>query len=318
MKYDGCLEPGIRSPQPGTGAARCPDPRARNPITVNIQHLKTFLDVARTGSFHRTAKRLHVSQSTVSARIRTLEEQTGQVLFHRLKNGAVLTGPGRRMAPHADTAVRAWERGRQYLSLAESQRIECALGIQSVLAEWLATEWIGWVHQRHPEIALRTEAGDSETLMRWLDDALLDIAVAFLPRTKPGFRIETLFTDNLILVASDERSLDAGWRDDYVFVDWGESFRTAYADAFPDNGMPSIRTPLPGVALNHILLQGGAAYLTQSIAEPWIAEGRLHEVRGAPFFPIPAFVVYPAEPVDEEMQSIALQGLVHVVRDHRR
>ena len=270
---------------------------------MNIEHLKTFLEVARTGSFHRSAERLHVSQSTVSARIRTLEEQTGQVLFQRLKNGAVLTGPGRRMAPYADTAVRAWERGRQYLSLVESQRIECALGIQSVLAEWLATEWIGWVNERHPEIALRVEAGDSESLMRRLDDAFIDIAVAFRPRTKPGFKIETLYTDKLILVSSDERPLDKSWRDDYVFVDWGESFRAAYADAFPERGMPSIRTPLPGVALNHILLQGGAAYLSRSIADPWIEEGRLHEVRDAPFFPIPAFVVFPAEPVDLEMQS---------------
>ena len=284
---------------------------------MNIEHLKTFLDVARTGSFHRSAERLHVSQSTVSARIRTMEEQTGQVLFLRLKNGAVLTGPGRRMAPYADTAVRAWERGRQYLSLVESQRIECALGIQSVLAEWLATEWIGWVNERHPEIALRVEAGDSDALMRGLDDAFIDIAVAFRPRTKPGLKIETLYTDNLILVSSDTRSVDADWRDDYVFVDWGESFRAAYADTFPDAGMPAIRTPLPGVALNHILLQGGSAYLTQSIADPWIAEGRLHEVRDAPFFPIPAFVVYPAEPVDREMQSVALEGLTQVVR-HRR
>ena len=281
--------------------------------TLNIEHLKTFLDVARTGSFHRSAERLHVSQSTVSARIRTLEEQTGQVLFQRLKNGAVLTGPGRRMAPYADTAVRAWERGRQYLSLVEPQRIECALGIQSVLAEWLATEWIGWVNERHPEIALRVEAGSSASLMHRLDNALIDIAVAFRPRTKPGFKIETLYTDKLVLVASDERPFDEGWGEDYVFVDWGESFRAAYSDAFPDRAMPSIRTPLPGVALNHILLQGGAAYLTRSIADPWIEEGRLHEVRDAPFFPIPAFVVYPAEPIDREMQSVALEGLSHIV-----
>ena len=284
---------------------------------MNIEHLRTFLDVARTGSFHRSAERLHVSQSTVSARIRTLEEQTGQVLFQRLKNGAVLTGPGQRMAPYADTAVRAWERGRQYLSLVESQRIECALGIQSVLAEWLATEWIGWVNERHPEIALRVEAGDSELLMHRLDTALVDIAVAFRPRTKPGFKIETLYTDTLILVSSDQRSLDKSWRDDYVFVDWGDSFRSAYADTFPDHSMPSIRTPLPGVALNLILLQGGAAYLTRSLADPWIEEGRLHEVPDAPFFPISAYVVYPAEPLDEEMQSIALEGLKHIVR-HRR
>ena len=281
--------------------------------TLNIEHLKTFLDVARTGSFHRSAERLHVSQSTVSARIRTLEVQTGQVLFQRLKNGAVLTGPGRRMAPYADTAVRAWERGRQYLSLVEPQRIECALGIQSVLAEWLATEWIGWVNERHPEIALRVEAGSSASLMHRLDNALIDIAVAFRPRTKAGFKIETLYTDKLVLVASDERPFDEGWGEDYVFVDWGESFRAAYSDAFPDRAMPSIRTPLPGVALNHILLQGGAAYLTRSIADPWIEEGRLHEVRDAPFFPMPAFVVYPGVPIDREMQSIALEGLSHIV-----
>ncbi len=284
-----------------------------NSHPLNIEHLKTFLDVARTGSFHRSAARLHVSQSTVSARIRTLEEQTGQILFQRLKNGAVLTGPGRRMAPYADTAVRAWERGRQYLSLVEPQRIECALGIQSVLAEWLATEWIGWVNERHPEIALRVEAGSSASLMHRLDNALIDIAVAFRPRTKPGFKIETLYTDKLVLVASDERPFDEGWSEDYVFVDWGESFRAAYSDAFPEQAMPSIRTPLPGVALNHILLQGGAAYLTRSLADPWIEEGRLHEVRDAPFFPMPAFVVYPAEPIDREMQSIALEGLSHIV-----
>ena len=83
-----------------------------------------------------------------------------------------------------------------------------------MLAEWLATGWIGWVNERHPEIALRVEAGDSETLMRWLDDALIDIAVAFLPRTKAGLKIETLYTDNLVLVSSEERSLDGSWRDD--------------------------------------------------------------------------------------------------------
>ena len=284
---------------------------------MNIEHLKTFLDVARTGSFHRSAERLHVSQSTVSARIRTLEEQTGQILFQRLKNGAVLTGPGRRMAPYADTAVRAWERGRHYLSLVDKHRIECALGIQSALAEWMATEWIAWVNVRHPEIALRVEAGDSERLMRGLDDAFIDIAVALRPRIQPGLKIETLYTEHLILVSSDERSLDPSWRDDYVFVDWGETFRADYADAFPDHAMPSIRTPIPGVALSHILLQGGAAYLTRSIADPWIEEGRLHEVHDAPCFPMQTFVVYPAEPADREMQTVALEGLMHIVRSHR-
>ncbi|MDP6812779.1 MAG: LysR family transcriptional regulator, partial [Alphaproteobacteria bacterium] len=55
---------------------------------MNIEHLRTFLDVAQTGSFHRSARRLNVSQSTVSARIKALEDSLDRVLFNRTKTGA--------------------------------------------------------------------------------------------------------------------------------------------------------------------------------------------------------------------------------------
>ena len=194
-------------------------------------------------------RRLHVSQSTVSARIRTLEEQTGQVLFQRLKNGAVLTGPRTAHGPlRGYRGPRVGARAAIPLARGNRSASSARWGSSPFSPSGSPTEWIGWVNERHPEIALRVEAGDSESLMRRLDDALIDIAVAFRPRTKPGFKIETLYTDKLILVSSDKRGLDKSWPDDYVFVDWGESFRAAYADAFPERSMPSIRTPLPGVA----------------------------------------------------------------------
>ena len=46
---------------------------------------RTFLTVIATGNFVSAAERLHVTQSTVSARIRTLEEQLGCSLFVRNK-----------------------------------------------------------------------------------------------------------------------------------------------------------------------------------------------------------------------------------------
>ena len=74
---------------------------------MNIEHLRTFLDVAQTGSFHRSAERLSVSQSTVSARIKGLEERLDRVLFNRSKSGVTVTGAGQRLLRHADIAV-AW------------------------------------------------------------------------------------------------------------------------------------------------------------------------------------------------------------------
>ena len=89
---------------------------------MNIDHLHTFLEVVASGSFHRAAGNLNVTQSTVSARIRALEERLDRRLFVRHKNGIQITGAGRRLRRHADTVVRAWELGRQRVALPDGLR----------------------------------------------------------------------------------------------------------------------------------------------------------------------------------------------------
>jgi hypothetical protein len=61
---------------------------------MNIEHMRTFLEVAATANFNRAAERLNVSQSTVSARIRALEQQLDRRLLVRARSGAELTAAG--------------------------------------------------------------------------------------------------------------------------------------------------------------------------------------------------------------------------------
>ena len=58
---------------------------------MDTELARTFLTVVTAGNFIAAAERLHVSQSTVSTRIHTLEEQLGCTLFVRNKAGATLT-----------------------------------------------------------------------------------------------------------------------------------------------------------------------------------------------------------------------------------
>ena len=60
---------------------------------MDTELARTFLMVAATGNFVAAASRLHVTQSTVSARIHTLETTLGARLFQRGRNGAELTPP---------------------------------------------------------------------------------------------------------------------------------------------------------------------------------------------------------------------------------
>ncbi len=79
---------------------------------MDLNLAKTFLEIVASGSFIRAAERLHVTQTAVSARVRTLEELLGRKLFVRNKAGASLTTAGERFLRYAQTLVQVWERAR--------------------------------------------------------------------------------------------------------------------------------------------------------------------------------------------------------------
>ena len=58
---------------------------------MNIVSLQTFLAIVETGSLVRASQKMNVTQSTVTARLKTLEDEIGQVLLNRQKSGTTLT-----------------------------------------------------------------------------------------------------------------------------------------------------------------------------------------------------------------------------------
>ena len=86
---------------------------------MNINYLETFLDVMETRNFNRSAERLNMTQSTVSARIRALEEAVRTPLFHRGRFGAEPTAAGYKFLAHASRLRQIWNQARQELALPE-------------------------------------------------------------------------------------------------------------------------------------------------------------------------------------------------------
>ncbi len=89
---------------------------------MDITLAKTFLAIADTGSFVEAAESLHVTQSTVSSRIKALEDLLGRSLLDRSKTGATLTPAGQQFHKHALALVRVWEHARLEVRLAETHR----------------------------------------------------------------------------------------------------------------------------------------------------------------------------------------------------
>lgn len=67
--------------------------------------------------------------------------------------------------------------------------------------------------------------------------------------------------------------------------------------------------------LQYVLQNGGSGYFPIRMVEPLIDEGKLHLVKGAPTARRPAYMVYSAQPKDDEALNHALDGLREIAGD---
>jgi DNA-binding transcriptional LysR family regulator len=210
---------------------------------MNITLARTFLAIADTGSFVHAAERLHVTQSTVSSRMKTLEDLLGRSLLERSNSGATLTPAGQQFHKHALTLVREWEHARLEVRLAETHRDHLSIGAQPSFWDGFLLPWLAWMHGNLPNIAVTAMTASSIGLMDRLIEGTLDLAVMYRPINRPGLIIEHLFDEELIMVStSGERRPPIL---DYVFVNWGREFEADHALAFPDSRMAGLRAHGP-------------------------------------------------------------------------
>ena len=276
---------------------------------MKIDHIRTFLEISDCGNFNRAAENLNVTQSTVSARVKAMEDRFGRLLFKRGHSGVELTSAGQHFRQYALNIQRLWQQAQQRISLPENFSHGIGLGSQVSLWDSLILEWIPWMRQNAKSVAIHVEADYSPSLMRQLSDGLLDIGVMYNPRNTPGLIVEDLLDETLVLVATNQRELSDAWIEDYVFVDWGQEFRRRHGEAFPDMDTPAISVGLGSLGLEYILQNGGSGYFPIRVVQPLLDNGRLFLVEGAPEMQRPAFVVYPEIARNQSTLELALDGL---------
>ena len=149
---------------------------------MDIELLKTFLEVKNTRHFGRAAENLYLTQAAVSARIKQLETILGTQLFTRYRNNLQLTSAGERLIDHSESIISAWERARSDISLKKKHEQIITIGGTSGLWDLLLQDSLSEIHRRLPNLAIRAEAHGQDVLVRRLMERTLDVALVYEPR----------------------------------------------------------------------------------------------------------------------------------------
>lgn len=274
---------------------------------MDLELLRTFLELNRTRHFGRAAEALFVTQAAVSSRLKSLERQLGVTLFERSRREMRLTPEGGRLIRHSERMIASWRTARQDVSLAHATE-QLVIGGSLRLWDVLLQRWLHDLRRKYPKLAIIAESQSPDLLTRKLIDGTLDVAIMLEPAQLDIMQVREIATIDFILVSGTEGiSLDVALKQNYVFVDWGLSFGLDHRRTFPDAAESMTRVSHAKMALEYISSIGGSAYLPRRMISRDVELGLLYEVAEAPVFTRQAYATFPVRSVRHKLIEKSLK-----------
>ena len=250
-----------------------------------LPQIEAFLEVAREQNLSRAARRLFVSQPTLTARLQGLEAGLGEQLFVRTRRGMRLTEAGEAFLPFAEHAVQALADGRERLDeLRRGAAGRLVLGAPPTVSTYALPGLLARFHAEHPSVRLTVKTGTSEEVLDMVlhDQVQLGVMRAL---SHPDVVSVPVYADVLVLIAGPGHRL-AGRRRVHladlvgeVLVLFGRSssFRDFTTAAFRQAGALGSVMELDNVeAAKKVVERGlGVAQVPYSAVRDELATGQL-------------------------------------------
>jgi len=149
---------------------------------MNIEHLKTFREIARLGSFSEVARELGISQPAVSFQVQKLEQELGIRLIDRSQKTITLTKAGERLLRFAEAVEGERVRLRGDLEqMREDISGDLLIGASTIPGEYLLPKMLAVFKQRHPAVKIQADISDSVTVINRVRDNTYEVGFCGIP-----------------------------------------------------------------------------------------------------------------------------------------
>lgn len=177
---------------------------------LRLRALALIEALGETGSLHKAARRLNVSQPALTVELREVEHVMGARLFDRTPQGLTPTDMGSYMVRQAGLILADLRRAQEEFTAGHAGRSLLRVGVLPLLMLEIVARALAQLHEALPTLSTEFTEGAAAELLKGLSDGTLDIVVG---RMLPEFAHESdlrptyLFTESFCIVAGTHHSL---------------------------------------------------------------------------------------------------------------
>jgi DNA-binding transcriptional LysR family regulator len=172
---------------------------------MNIDHLKTFQEIVRLGSFSEVAKKLAISQPAVSFQIQKLEQELGIRLIDRTQRAITLTAAGRRLLRFAEAVESEREHLKHDLEqMREEISGDLLIAASTIPGEFLLPPLLAQFKQRHPTVKIQVDVSDSLTVISRIRDNTYEVGFCGIAPEGRDLAFFKIASDEIVLIVSPE------------------------------------------------------------------------------------------------------------------
>lgn len=257
---------------------------------MNITLLTTFMAIVDTGSLVRASEKMNVTQSTVTARLQSLENVVGQALLNRHKSGTTLTPAGSKLLRYARIMTGLWRQAMFETNLPAGIAEVCTFGCDRELWPGPGRDFFRGAIEGNSEMAVSVQQGNPRDLEEGLASRLIDVVMTYEFVARDNQTVYQLPTEELALYSNRPETAVRG-DPLYIFVDHGEEYRLQHGAAYHDADIARISFNSARWALEHMITHGGSAYLPRALADSHVITGTLYEMSEAPIFTRKKYII---------------------------
>src|ERR687892_361587 len=173
-------------------------------VRMLFRQMECFLAVARLGNVSRAAEEMYLTQPTLTARLKGLEEDLGDQLFVRTSRGMRLTEAGKEFVPYAERCLASLEEGRQRLrELRGATGGRLALGTSPGVSTYALPAILKRFTAAHPRVSVSVRTGHSENILEMVLKEEVHLGLA-REIDHPEVESMALYKDELVLVVNPQ------------------------------------------------------------------------------------------------------------------